>query len=369
MTDEQELNVAARKLLAKLKDAHVEARGARFTLSRGDEDLLAEFGDELDGTIDWLVSKDLASWYTADGFTITDYGTDVAGDPNLLDRELPTPAMGRDTGGRSHDAMAEVLELNAAGRRLLAYLHGWHVRACGGPFHVGPCRETFDACGFDENQYMSAARWLVSKGLGKWSGLGGVVTITDDGVDVAQDEDLLDRELPLAPRRAPPAEIPRDVADNLKEVRRTALDFVADTELRDILARDIEELEAAIAGGLHKSTALLAGSIVEAMLVDVIDQRRDLAQAYMGKKKFPAEASIDHLVGIGIAEQLIDKLAEAVASSIKDYRDLIHPDRERRSRVRLDGASTGALVALLRLVVRSLHDAHQDGRISAYLNK
>ncbi len=265
--------------------------------------------------------------------------------------------------------MNKVYELNSAARRLLAFLHDWHLKAQGGPFSIGPCEETFQACSLDADAYRAAAGRLVTKDLAEWFGAGGSMTVTRYGIQVAEDEQLLDSELPVIARRMLALDLAPDVGESLAEVRQSALDFVSDQALQAILRRDLEELVSAVSAGLDKSVAMLAGSIMEAVLVDVIDRRPDLAQGYMGKKKFPSDASIDKLVEIAVAENLLDSLATSLVDSIKDYRDLIHPDRERRLRTKLDGATTASLLALLRLVLRSLHDARSQGRIDNYMAK
>jgi hypothetical protein len=369
-----ELNRNARTLLNHLYGAHVKFAGRMFTESESDPDLIQRFGSagKYGEAIEWLVSKDLAEHVTQDGYRITGYGVDVAEDQELLDAVLPAPAQPHERTGHAKPSKrnSEVHELNGAARRLLDYLHRWHLDAGGGPFRIGPCNETFQACGLDAVTYRSAAGRLVHAGLGAWAGTGGVMTITSEGVRAAENSEALDDALPIA-RAARVAEIPRDVAESLADVRQTALDFVSDDDLRTIIERDLAELEEAVGAGLHKSTALLAGSIAEALLLDVLDRRRDIAQSHFGKKKFPADASIEHLVGIATEPDvaLLDGLAATLVISIKDYRDLVHPDRERRIRARLDGATTSGLLALLRLVVRSLADAQTAGRIDAYVAK
>ena len=75
------LNAAARRLFSRLCDADVEARGATFSLSRSDAELMDEFGDGLDEAIQWLNSKGLSTWFTADTFTLSDYGRSISDDP------------------------------------------------------------------------------------------------------------------------------------------------------------------------------------------------------------------------------------------------------------------------------------------------
>lgn len=367
-SDVIELNRDGRALLNHLYDAHVKYAGEKFGMSDGDEDMIREFGEQRYAkATQWLESKGLSEPVSMCSFTISDYGVDVAGDEELLDQLLPVPVQ---PAAMAPTGSNEVYELNALARTLLAYLHRWHLKGNGRPFTVAPNAQTFGETGLDKDTYDRAKGRLFTKQLGKPSGTGGVMTITPRGVDVAEDPDLLDSELPVAPRVRAAFDVPRDVADSLAEVRATALDFVSDAELRAIIERDLGELSDAVNNGMHKSTALMAGSIVESLLLDVAALRPDLADSYLPKnKKFPADASIDHLVAIVVGEGMLDKAAHQLVTTVKDYRDLIHPDRERRVRAKVDGATTSTILALLRLVVRSLADAKTSGRIAAFVKK
>lgn len=363
------LNANARRLLAH--DAHVQFAGAMFTESSGDEELAGEFGSKqaYGRAIEWLVSKNLAEWVTADGFTITPFGTEVAADPDLLESELPAPSKCTSSSAQaSGDVGQRVYDLNRDARSLLTYLHKWHLDGGGRPFYVGPCDETFSACSLDDESYRAAARRLIEKDLGKWAGGGGAMTITRQGVRSAEDHRLIEALLPVGAQSTPGQPLLQpDIASAIAEVRDVARDIIIDEALREIVERDSHELEAAVAHGLHKSAALLTGSIIEAVLLGVCERNRTIAATHMKQgKDFPEKATIEKLVEIARDEGLIRDLAGDVAATVREYRDLIHPDRERRTRPKVDDAMSGALLALLRVVVRDIRDAMADGRVEAY---
>ncbi|XXY16790.1 hypothetical protein WME88_51995 [Sorangium sp. So ce216] len=368
-----QLNTAARTLLSRLHDDHIKCSGRLFSLSRSDQQLASQFSSpaQFRAAVDWLISKGLARSVNRGSFTITPHGVSASDDENLLDELLPVPPQLPVQAAGTSCAAKDVYELNAIARRLLAFLHRWHLNAAGGPFHVGPCDETFQVCELNEATYREAAGRLVSKTLAKPAGAGDMITITRRGVDVAENDGSLDRELPIAPReRAGPPGIALEVASALAEVRKIAPSLMIDDVLRAIVERDLRELEAALMHGLHKSTALLAGSITEAVLLDFCDRNRLIAQTYMKQREtFPEKVSLEKLIDIAGKEGLIKELASSLAVAVKNYRDLIHPDRERRTQPAVDDAMGGALVALLRLIVRDLRDASDDGRVGAYETK
>jgi predicted nucleotide-binding protein len=91
----------------------------------------------------------------------------------------------------------ELRDLNEMARKLLEYLHSWAVRVGGRPFSISPHDpDTLTTTGLDGETYMKAASWLVRKSLAKWHASGGSMTITEYGIQVAEDAGLLDHELP-----------------------------------------------------------------------------------------------------------------------------------------------------------------------------
>ncbi|WP_437728066.1 hypothetical protein [Sorangium sp. So ce861] len=148
---------------------------------------------------------------------------------------------------------------------------------------------------------------------------------------------------------------------------KTAPILIKDDDFREIVERDLGELEAALTHGMHKSTALLAGSIAEAILIDLCDRNRTMASSYMKQREpFPEKASLDKLIEIDRGEGLIEPLTETMANAVREHRDLIHPDRERRSRPKVDAATVGALMSLLRLVAGEVEAAIVDKRVDQY---
>jgi hypothetical protein len=147
-------------------------------------------------------------------------------------------------------------------------------------------------------------------------------------------------------------------------------------ELRALVVRDLAELEDAIRFGLAKSSLLLGGSILEGLLVDVLDRNRAVASSYLKKRRFPEEASLPDLIGIAGDAALLDAprhlltpTSVALAKAVTDHRDLIHPHAEARGRIRVDMATAQAVVHLLTVVVRDLNEAKQRGDIQAYVDK
>ena len=154
------------------------------------------------------------------------------------------------------------------------------------------------------------------------------------------------------------------------------LGFVADHDLAGVVTRDLSELGRVTGVGGSKSSLLLCGSVLEAILVDVLDRNRAVAGSYMGRRKFPDDASLNDLIRIASDAKLIDdtryllsSTAAGMAGTITEHRDLIHPHAELRGRMRVDNATVEAMIHLLGLVVRDLAEAEARGDIAAYAAK
>lgn len=181
---------------------------------------------------------------------------------------------------------------------------------------------------------------------------------------MAEVPDALDEILPVGPRTAAAAAL-RAAPDRVGDLE---FDFMDSAELRAIVERDVRELRAADGHELHKCTAILAGSIVEGLLVDLLNRKPDLAQGCTKKPQdWPDKASLGELVKFARKMNLVEATAETMVLKLTDFRDIVHPDRERRHGTQVDGATAAALIALLRLVVRDLIAAEEDGRIAAYV--
>jgi hypothetical protein len=255
----------------------------------------------------------------------------------------------------------------AAARAVLESLHGVFLEKGHRSWSVSRPNEAtrFGRLDLTPEDAWKAMRLLVSKGLAEYMGNAAVV-ITQYGVS-ACDHGSLDDELPL-PResRDDSGVIEVDGGFTIDEIERD-LAFLRDGELRTMLARDIGELRQALDAGMAKTAVLLCGSILEAVLLDVVARNPALAASHRPKKKFPDGFSLIDFLDLLADEHLVH--AKGMASAVIDHRDLIHPAAERRRQVRIDAARAGAMVQFLRVVVHDLNIAAADGTIAAYETK
>ncbi|MBF6570970.1 MAG: hypothetical protein IVW54_19060 [Candidatus Binataceae bacterium] len=146
------------------------------------------------------------------------------------------------------------------------------------------------------------------------------------------------------------------------EASTSGLEFLGDDDLRLSVRLDVSSSEAALNSGQWKAATVLAGSAVEALLLWTVTrtntpERLSGLNAAQGKFKLasdPNEWDLDHYIRVArelgdISEQTADQ-----ARLAKDFRNLIHPGREVRKRMRCDRGTAHAAFAALNLVIADL---------------
>lgn len=156
------------------------------------------------------------------------------------------------------------------------------------------------------------------------------------------------------------------------------LKLVGDARVANIVRRDIGELSLVLGAGGHKSVLLLCGSILEAVLLGVLDRNPGIAQSCLpkGRKRWPDDASLPVLIGMArtikvrVGEKGVSNLLSptvmGLLQSISDHRDLIHPRAEAREGIRVDQTTAKAMLHLADVVVRDLLAAEEEGTLKAY---
>lgn len=118
--------------------------------------------------------------------------------------------------------------------------------------------------------------------------------------------------------------------------------FLADLQLRDIVERDYKELSLRILpSGAWKSAVVLSGSILEAILTDVLlsdpataKRAKDAraAQAKQQGKRLQREWTLEQLIEVAEALSILSSdRARTVDQVLRDYRNFVHPRREVRA--------------------------------------
>ncbi len=154
--------------------------------------------------------------------------------------------------------------------------------------------------------------------------------------------------------------------DEAPSVGTAELIFIADKELRESLRRDIGAVNSALSNGEWKAATVLAGSVVEALLLwslhqcpltNVTSAAEELVTAKTLKRKPSANLEdwfLPELIEVATHLNVIKDDTAVQTRLAKDYRNLIHPGRTQRLGQICDRGTALAAVAALERVVTDI---------------
>ena len=125
-------------------------------------------------------------------------------------------------------------------------------------------------------------------------------------------------------------------------------DFITDNDFRSILTADYVEMRICADSKAWKAVHVLAGSIIEAVIVDYL-----IAEHCVSRKdgvKLQLGEAIDSAVKSGILPKDLCDLS----SVIKDYRNLVHPGRSIRLEKKPDYNSSSVAMSLVDMICNEL---------------
>jgi hypothetical protein len=142
------------------------------------------------------------------------------------------------------------------------------------------------------------------------------------------------------------------------------LEFIDDAILRQNLRRDLSSADGALNNGEWKAATVLAGSLVESLLLWAIGRRpkAEIGSAIAiapGLMQKPDAAKLDNwnltqFIEVALTLNIISESTAAQTRLAKDFRNLIHPGREKRTRMRCDRGTARSSAAAVDLVIREL---------------
>jgi hypothetical protein len=142
------------------------------------------------------------------------------------------------------------------------------------------------------------------------------------------------------------------------------LEFIDDAILRQNLSRDLSSADGALNNGEWKAATVLAGSLVESLLLWAISRRStaeigNATAIATGLIQKPDAAKLENwnlsqFIEVACALNIISETTAAQARLAKDFRNLIHPGREKRTKMRCDRGTARSSAAAVDLVIREL---------------
>lgn len=112
---------------------------------------------------------------------------------------------------------------------------------------------------------------------------------------------------------------------------------IADEDMRNIILRDLCECAIAVIAGQDKMATIMCGSIMEAVLMQKLQEsgisKYDITEISLSKraKSYPlTEMGLNELLYVADKENLLDKNSYRLGHYIRDYRNIVHPAKEKR---------------------------------------
>ncbi len=126
--------------------------------------------------------------------------------------------------------------------------------------------------------------------------------------------------------------------------------FISDEQIRIAVERDKKELDICIEHQACKSALVLAGSIIEAILVDyfLAFPRSNTTSGQVLKE------TLSNLIDWAEQDHLISKSTKEISTVIRGYRNLIHPGKEYRLKEKVDSNSATVAASLVEMVTQEI---------------
>lgn len=127
-------------------------------------------------------------------------------------------------------------------------------------------------------------------------------------------------------------------------------DFIEQTDFRVLLEQDFKDMEVALTNESWKSVQVLAGSIVEAMLMDYL-----VTAKYVPPKKEILKIELAEAIEACLSKNILSENSANLCSVIRSYRNLIHPARLVRLKEDAPNRETATVAStLVSIVAREL---------------
>lgn len=149
----------------------------------------------------------------------------------------------------------------------------------------------------------------------------------------------------------------------LEEARTPQYDFtsiVSDRELAELLALRWNESYLTYHAGAYLSTLILLGSILEGVLLDKVEQNPSVANqaqsapSVKGKVLQFQDWTLENFIAVSHECGWIDRDVRDFSASLRDYRNLVHPSKQRKAGVIPDSGTCNVAREVVRAALEDL---------------
>ena len=115
------------------------------------------------------------------------------------------------------------------------------------------------------------------------------------------------------------------------DILSLGLTKITSHDLQAVLQRDIKEAALSVLTKCHKTTLVLCGSIIEAVLLEKMGSRNIIVyQTQGGKNKAVGRMDLNDLLYVAYREHIVDEQLYHLGHALRGFRNLIHPSVEQR---------------------------------------
>jgi hypothetical protein len=137
---------------------------------------------------------------------------------------------------------------------------------------------------------------------------------------------------------------------------KTDFSFIKDGDLKKCLERDYSEIQRAFVSRCWKSVIILSGGAIEAILTDLLLANSSMALA---SSKAPKQSDITKwdladLINVSVDASLVSSGVEKLSHPIREYRNLVHPGNEIRTKLTFNSEEARIALEVLNIVHRDL---------------
>ncbi|MBU0650050.1 hypothetical protein KJ605_00085 [Patescibacteria group bacterium] len=147
-----------------------------------------------------------------------------------------------------------------------------------------------------------------------------------------------------------------DTSEESPVLELRSFHFIQDANIRDILERDYKEIQRGVIAGNWKSVIILSGGSIEAILLDSLQKKTSRA---LSSSKRPSESDLSKwdlssLIDVGLDIKLVKPAVGKLSHSVREYRNLIHPGKEKRSGLKVEPEEAKIALEVLNILIREL---------------
>lgn len=132
--------------------------------------------------------------------------------------------------------------------------------------------------------------------------------------------------------------------------------FVADAKIRAIAERDYPELLTAFSASCKKSCLILAGGLIESLLLDFVIRNLTAARASKKapNKPQPQDWTLEELIDVSVDLKPTLAPVQTMSHTVRKYRNLVHPAVEIKSNMKVEIEEARVAISVLQIVHREL---------------